>query len=1769
MVVLAGERHKLNQFVGTAAQFAVTKSTDTVAAMVEIPMRNLAMPHEGASIAGSESMESTAVLDAAGLLGKIQSALIQAISHQLKVPPEDIDAEAGLSEFGFDSISLTVFGNTLNQAYGLELSPTIFFEYPTVHDFAEYLVGEHTQLLADKLAVRTVAKTVATKSVASIQVKTSASTMLLAADQFKHRRRGSQFASTTGKAPDPDPIAIIGMSGCFPGATDLDALWENLKAEKDCITEIPKSRWNWRAIYGDPTQEANKTNIKWGGFIEGVEEFDPLFFGISPREAELMDPQQRLLMTYAWKAIEDAGYSAQSLSGSKTGIFVGTASTGYSDLIAQADIAIEGYSSTGTVPSVGPNRMSYFLNLHGPSEPIETACSSSLVAIHRAVRAMQSGDCEMALVGGINTIVTPWAHISYSKAGMLCEDGRCKTFSKDANGYVRGEGVGMLFLKKLSHAQRDGDHIYGLIKGTAENHGGRANSLTAPNPKAQSELIKAAYREAKIDPRTVTYIETHGTGTPLGDPIEINGLKSAFGDLYQDAQLGQGNTQEAQCGIGSVKTNIGHLELAAGVAGVIKVLLQMKHQTLVKSLYCEEINPYIQLQGSPFYIVNETKPWQTPLDDHGMKLPRRAGISSFGFGGVNAHVIVEEYCASQADEQLTSSITPEHPTLIILSAKNEERLREQAKQLLAHVYMRSLTNIDLTNIAYTLQVGREAMEQRLAFTAATIDELKEKLAGYVESRTGMGEIKAWYQGEVTKNKEVREVMAGLNTDGAIHEILARWLLQGNQGRVLDLWVKGLSIDWATFYSENLVCGAIKPRRICLPTYPFARERYWVEASEPKSNDPASDAVAVLHPLLQLNTSDLKGLRFSSRCSGEEFFLSDHVVCNHKVLPGVAYLEMARAAVELSVGVESDVQTVVMLKNFVWMRPLAVRVTREVHIGLSALESGEIEFEIYSVAGSGEKGIGVGADIGVNEIDVIVHAQGRAALVSAEAPVERIDLEALRSQCDQSVDVEQCYKTFEAIGIKYGPAHRGLRSIQVGTQEDGQRFVLAQVQLPACVSDTADRYYLHPSVLDSALQASLGLPLIANNEAYLAGEVADRPKLPFALERLEIFDRSPRSAWVVVRSSVSRSISSITKALSAGAFQKLDIDIFDESGRVSIRFKGFTSRVLESGLSTVPTRAVGVQEVSDDHLLLLMPSWEVKAVNDAAIASVHADASVASADQALTSLYGERWVCVDSIYKECVPELEMRYPSVKWAVLPEKRDVTSAEWFVAASEQMFVLVQRLLQGKPKQAVLFQMVLSDSPAGGEPQTALSGLLKSAHQENPKFVGQVITLAQASSWVDIARALDENASDVAQSDQEIRYVSGTREVATMKELAASTAIEEERGDAAAQSPLLPWKDGGVYLITGGAGGLGLIFAREIASKVQGSRIILTGRSSISEERQERIEALKDRGKNSKVEYRVLDVSDANAVIMCVHSIIEQYGSLNGIVHSAGVISDNFIIKKTAEEFCAVLAPKVSGTINLDTATHSIELDFLILFSSITGAFGNVGQSDYATANAFMDRYAAYRNELVKVGKRHGRTLSINWPLWAEGGMRVNEMTQNEMQRQGFSALTTTAGIAALYRAWASNESQMVVLAGERHKLNQFVGTAAQFAVTKSTDAVAAMVEIPMRIPEKDGDPVTGLPEKIQNALTQTISNLLKVRPDDIDPDAELIEFGLDSISLTMFRNRLNHEYQLDLSPAIAFEHPTLRSLSEYLATEHSAVMISAFAIPVDAVATSQVPT
>ena len=425
-----------------------------------------------------------------------------------------------------------------------------------------------------------------------------------------------------------EPIAIVAVSCRFPGAPNPEAFWELLSGGVNAIREVPEDRFDIDEFYDPDPDAAGKTYTRFGGFLDGIDGFDPEFFGISPREAVWIEPQQRLMLENAWEGLERAGYSPASLRGSRTGVFAGVAANEYAHLLSAESIEkIEPYFITGNALNAISGRVAFALGLEGPAVAVDTACSSSLVAVHQACQALHSGDCDLALAGGVNVLLSPVTIVAASRARMLSPVGRCKTFDASADGYVRSEGCGMLVLKRLSDAERDGDRIAAVIPGSAVNQDGASSGLTVPNGGAQQRLIATALARAGLAGGDVDYLEAHGTGTPLGDPIEVQAAGAAYG-AARDA--------DRPLLMGSVKTNIGHTESASGAAGLIKVVLSLQHGVLPQSLHFDKPSPHIPWGSLPVRVVDEATPWEPT------GRPRRAGVSSFGFTGTNAHVLIEE-----------------------------------------------------------------------------------------------------------------------------------------------------------------------------------------------------------------------------------------------------------------------------------------------------------------------------------------------------------------------------------------------------------------------------------------------------------------------------------------------------------------------------------------------------------------------------------------------------------------------------------------------------------------------------------------------------------------------------------------------------------------------------------------------------------------------------------------------------------------------------------------------------------------------------------------------------------------------------------------------------------------------------------------------------------------------------------------------------------------------------------------------------------------------
>ena len=507
-----------------------------------------------------------------------------------------------------------------------------------------------------------------------------------------------------------EEIAIIGVACRLPGARNYHEFWENLKNGVNSIQEIPPERWDIADYYSPNANEPNKSVSKWCGLLEDVDRFDSSFFNMSPNVAKAMDPQQRILLEETWHCIEDSGLSLNMLQEHITSVFIGVMTNDYRQLVTAPSVKINSYACLGNFSTILANRISYSFGLRGQSIALDAACAASLVALHQAKQTLLSGESDYSIAGGVNLNLHPWKYVSFSKARMLSSDGQCKTFDKDANGYVPGDGVGVLLLQRLSDALRDGNQIYGLLKGSAVNHNGSPQTITAPSVTAQRDVILNAYRDANFSPETVSYVEAHGTGTSLGDPIEVEGLSKAF-DVY--------TSKRRFCKIGSAKTNIGHLEAAAGVAGVIKVLMMMRHRQIPKTLNLKVLNPIIHFHETPFEVAQEHSTWEQ-LDE---RTPLRAGVSSFGFGGVNSHVLLEAFEPSSIKSEEESEQIPESDSLFIFSANSTKSLETMKQRWDDFVETEAFAKPHLHDLCSTLMTRRATFPYRYGCYVTSKDEL--------------------------------------------------------------------------------------------------------------------------------------------------------------------------------------------------------------------------------------------------------------------------------------------------------------------------------------------------------------------------------------------------------------------------------------------------------------------------------------------------------------------------------------------------------------------------------------------------------------------------------------------------------------------------------------------------------------------------------------------------------------------------------------------------------------------------------------------------------------------------------------------------------------------------------------------------------------------------------------------------------------------------------------------------------------------------------------
>lgn len=1036
-------------------------------------------------------------------LPAITAKLKQLLAQELHMQMSDVDEDVQFIDLGMDSIAAVTWVRKINETYKISMLATKVYSYPTLTQLARH-IKEETDKHLPPAAVSTPAVADVPAAAPKRAAPYTSAARLTPRKLVSWRNRApAKQAPRAAEASLSQSIAVVGMAGQFPQARNLKEFWNNIAAGRNCITRVPAKRWDMDAYYSESVV-AGKTNCQWMGALEEYDLFDPLFFNISPVEAECMDPEQRLFLQACWHSIEDAGYDAKSLSGSKCGVFVGCTGSDYRQLSPELRFSAQGF--TGGANSILAARISYLLNLRGPCVCVDTACSSSLVALAQACDSLAMGNSDVALAGGVALMSTPEMHIKTAQAGMLSPDGRCFTFDQRANGFVPGEAVGVVMLKRLADAERDGDTVYGVIQGWGVNQDGKTNGITAPNPESQTRLQQDVYDKYQIDPAGIQLIEAHGTGTKLGDPIEVEGLKGSFGKYTR---------KKGYCALGSVKSNVGHCLAAAGIAGFIKLVLALQHRQLPPTVNYDRLNEHIGLADSPFYVNDRLQSWDVAETER-----RRAAISAFGFSGTNAHVVVAE---PPARERARRALPDSDGVIVPLSARMPEQLEQKARDLLEHI-RGAEAPLDLLELAYTLQVGREAMEERVGFVVSSIAQLADKLDAFL---SGTRDSDGVYRGQMQDAKETLSLFA---QDADMKDaIVERCIAQRQLGKLSSLWSKGLDLDWRKLYGDS------KPNRVRLPLYPFAKQRCWIESPHAMQTAGETATPSVLHPLLHTNASDFTGQRYRSKFSGTEFFLRDHRVKLggqgvQKVLPGVAYLEMVRAALQQAAPAQPKAP-VLEISEFVWLKPVVVTEPREVSIALSRNDADDnVNYEICSEDATGKS----------------VHCQGFAAYRDASS-TPRLDVAQLEAQMSRrTVESAALYEMFDAMGLQYGPAHRGIASLQLGEDQ-----ILARLRLPGCVRQSSTAFQLHPSLMDSALQASAGLIVDFDRPP---GE----PLVPFALASLRIFAACTEEmiAWLRYSPGSRRDDKVI----------RLDLDICDRQGNVCVQMEGFSARVAENAAS---------------------------------------------------------------------------------------------------------------------------------------------------------------------------------------------------------------------------------------------------------------------------------------------------------------------------------------------------------------------------------------------------------------------------------------------------------------------------------------------------------------------------------------------------------------------------------------------------------------------------
>ncbi|MFI9261917.1 type I polyketide synthase [Streptomyces sioyaensis] len=1660
--------------------FAAVRPAPLFTALRPAPRRTTAST---ATAAPGPTAERLAALPAAdrgkALSDLVRAEIASAVGHHNM---SAVDAERPLGEFGFDSLMSVQLRNRLSAVTGVRLPATLVFDHPTAGALARHLESE------------------------------------LATEPSPRPRE----PATPRTAVADEPIAIVGMACRYPGGVaSPEDLWQLVAQGRDAVTEFPTDRgWNLAGLYHPDRSRAGTSYTSQGGFLDDPAGFDADFFGISPREALAMDPQQRLLLEASWAAVEHAGIAPGTLRDSRTGVFVGTMYNDYFSRLSSTPESLEGIIGIANSNSVMSGRISYLLGLQGPAVTLDTACSSSLVALHLACQALRRGECDLALAGGATVMASPHIFVEFSRQGGLAADGRCKSFSADADGTGWSEGVGLLAVERLSDARRLGHEVLAVVHGSAVNQDGASNGLTAPSGPAQQRVVEAALAQAGIAATEVDAVEAHGTGTRLGDPIEAQALIATYG---------RERAAERPLYLGSLKSNIGHAQAAAGVGGVIKMVQALRHELLPRTLHAESPSPEVDWSSEAVRLLTEERPW--PRGDR----PRRAGVSSFGISGTNAHIVLAEgdpldgepaggtpvngrSVGSGTPTDTSDSPAARTPLPYVLTARSAAGLPAQARAL--HSHLLDHPGLEPAHVARSLVTTRSLHDHRAVLVAEDRQELLDALAALAApaaatpsravsiGTAGPGRVAGLFSGQGAQRPGMGRELAGRFPVFAavLDEVCA--VVDPLLGRSLRevMWSEPAEVLERTEFAQP-----------ALFAFEVAMARLWqswgVEFSVLVGHSVGEIAAACVSGVLSLSDAArmavARGRLMQALPEGGAMVAiaagEDEVAASLADVPDVAIAAVNGPEAVVVSGAEAAVIRIADYWREQGRRTTRLRVSHAFHSPLmdpmlddfaallAELTFHEPTLPISPSADSPHPFASAGywldharravrfADAlgALDDADVLVELGPDAALV----PLAGTDKPVLPSARRDHPEVRTLVTALGA-----GHAH-GVSVDWTAALGEGR-----QVRLPT-YSFQHERYWL-----DEDPAADRG-----------TGSVDDATKARF---------------WQVVE---NQDLDGLTRTLGLDAETPLRaaLPVLHDWHRTSTTLAQAAGWRYRVAWDRVPT---------DDRTVALDGTWWIVVPRDAA------DTTTADAVRRALAAAGAnpRIITIDphradrtTLAKELAAAADGTVAGTVSLLAEAGGEHTGHRGVAAGALATLVLLQALHDAdiSTRLWTLTRGAVRTGPADTAPDpwhAQVWGLGRVAALEHPALWGGLIDLPAEGEPAGLAAVL----SGTAGEDQVALRGDGAR----ARRLTPADPHDAPRADAHAPGADR-WTDGAV-LITGGTGALGAHTARMLASR-GASRLVLVSRRGPAAPGAEVLRAeLETLG--ATVDLTACDVTDRDAVGRLAEGLAAEGSPVRAVVHAAGVAAEQPLTELVGDDFSAVTDAKVTAAEILDDVLGD-DLAAFVVYSSIAGTWGSAGNGPYAAANAHLDALVERRRARGAAG------TAVAWGPWSGGGM-ADDGFQEEMLRRGVRALSPEGATAALAQALEHDDTTVTVVDVDwdrfarvfaSNRPSPLLGHLTEPAA--AADEAPARTELAERLAALDAETRRGalldlVRAEVAGVLGHATSQAVAV-------DRAFTDMGFDSLMAVELRTRLGVVSGLALPTTLVFDHPSPAEVTDFL--------------------------